>query len=135
VQAGFETLVEAGYQPESAYFECLHELKLIVDLMYEQGIAGMRYSISDTAEYGDLTRGPRIINAAVKAEMRKVLDEIQDGRFATEWVAEAESGRANYKALQEKGKEHQIEQVGEQLRGMMPWISAGKQRVQDISGG
>ena len=135
VQAGFETLVEAGYQPESAYFECLHELKLIVDLMYEQGIAGMRYSISDTAEYGDLTRGPRIINAAVKAEMRKVLDEIQDGRFAKEWVAEAESGRETYKALQAKGKEHQIEQVGEQLRGMMPWISAGKQRVQDISGG
>src|SRR6476659_3356479 len=91
VQAGFETLVEAGYQPESAYFECLHELKLIVDLMYEHGIAGMRFSISDTAEYGDLTRGPRIINAAVKAEMRKVLDEIQDGRFAQEWVAESES--------------------------------------------
>jgi ketol-acid reductoisomerase len=135
VQAGFETLVEAGYQPESAYFECLHELKLIVDLMYEQGIAGMRYSISDTAEYGDLTRGPRIINAAVKAEMRKVLDEIQDGRFATEWVAESESGRPNYKALRDAGKAHQIEAVGEQLRGMMPWISAGKQRVQDISGG
>ena len=135
VQAGFETLVEAGYQPESAYFECLHELKLIVDLMYEQGIAGMRYSISDTAEYGDLTRGPRIINAAVKAEMRKILDEIQDGRFAEEWVAESECGRASLHALQAKGKEHQIEQVGEQLRGMMPWISAGKQRVQDISGG
>ncbi len=135
VQAGFETLVDAGYQPESAYFECLHELKLIVDLMYEQGIAGMRYSISDTAEYGDLTRGPRIITDAVKAEMRKVLDEIQDGRFAQEWVAESESGRATYKALQQKGTEHQIEQVGEQLRGMMPWISAGKQRVQDISGG
>ena len=135
VQAGFETLVDAGYQPESAYFECLHELKLIVDLMYEQGIAGMRYSISDTAEYGDLTRGPRIINSAVKAEMRKILDEIQDGRFATEWVAESESGRANYKALQQKGAEHQIEQVGEQLRAMMPWISAGKQRVQDVSGG
>ncbi|MDQ2649851.1 MAG: ketol-acid reductoisomerase, partial [Actinomycetota bacterium] len=132
---GFETLVEAGYQPESAYFECLHELKLIVDLMYEQGIAGMRYSISDTAEYGDLTRGPRIITAAVKAEMRKILDEIQDGRFAKEWVAESESGRANYKALQEAGKQHQIEVVGEQLRGMMPWISAGKTRVQDASGG
>jgi len=135
VQAGFETLVEAGYQPESAYFECLHELKLIIDLMYEQGIAGMRYSISDTAEYGDLTRGPRIITDAVKAEMRKVLDEIQDGRFAAEWVAESESGRTRYKALQEAGKAHQIEQVGEQLRGMMPWISAGKQRVQDASGG
>jgi ketol-acid reductoisomerase len=135
VRAGFETLVDAGYQPEAAYFECLHELKLIVDLMYEQGIAGMRYSISDTAEYGDLTRGPRIINAAVKAEMRKVLDEIQDGRFAQEWVAESEGGRETYKALQAKGKEHQIEQVGEQLRGMMPWISEGKQRVQDASGG
>jgi ketol-acid reductoisomerase len=135
VQAGFETLVEAGYQPESAYFECLHELKLIVDLMYEQGIAGMRYSISDTAEYGDLTRGPRIINDVVKAEMRKVLDEIQDGRFAEEWVNESESGRASYRALQEKGRQHQIEKVGEELRAMMPWISAGKQRVQDISGG
>jgi ketol-acid reductoisomerase len=135
VQAGFETLVEAGYQPESAYFECLHELKLIVDLMYEQGIAGMRYSISDTAEYGDLTRGPRVISASVKAEMRKILDEIQDGRFAAEWVAESESGRANYKALQEAGKTHQIEVVGEELRAMMPWISAGKQRVQDASGG
>ena len=135
VQAGFETLVEAGYQPESAYFECLHELKLIVDLMYEQGIAGMRYSISDTAEYGDLTRGPRIINDAVKAEMRNVLAEIRDGRFAEEWIAESEGGRANYKALQEAGKAHQIEQVGEQLRAMMPWISAGKQRVQDVSGG
>jgi ketol-acid reductoisomerase len=110
-------------------------VKLIVDLMYEQGIAGMRYSISDTAEYGDLTRGPRIINSAVKAEMRKILDEIQDGRFATEWVNESNSGRANYKALQAKGAEHQIEQVGEQLRAMMPWISAGKQRVQDVSGG
>ena len=135
VQAGFETLVEAGYQPESAYFECLHELKLIVDLMYEQGIAGMRYSISDTAEYGDLTRGPRIINSAVKAEMRKILDEIQDGRFAAEWVGESETGRANYNSLKQQGAEHQIEQVGEQLRAMMPWISAGKQRVQDVSGG
>jgi ketol-acid reductoisomerase len=135
VQAGFETLVEAGYQPESAYFECLHELKLIVDLMYEQGIAGMRYSISDTAEYGDLTRGPRIINDAVKTEMRKVLDEIQDGRFAQEWIAESESGRETYKRLQEQGKEHQIEQVGAKLRDMMPWISAGKAKVQDVSGG
>jgi ketol-acid reductoisomerase len=135
VQAGFETLVDAGYQPESAYFECLHELKLIIDLMYEQGISGMRYSISDTAEYGDLTRGPRIITDAVKAEMRKILDEIQDGRFAAEWVAESESGRAKYKALQEAGKGHQIEQVGEELRAMMPWISSGKQRVQDASGG
>ena len=135
VQAGFETLVEAGYQPESAYFECLHELKLIVDLMYEQGIAGMRFSISDTAEYGDLTRGPRIINDAVKAEMRKVLDEIQDGRFAEEWVKESESGRARYNELKAKGAEHQIEKVGAELRAMMPWISAGKERIQDVSGG
>jgi ketol-acid reductoisomerase len=135
VQAGFETLVDAGYQPESAYFECLHELKLIVDLMYEQGIAGMRYSISDTAEYGDLTRGPRVINDAVRAEMRTILDEIRSGKFADEWIAESEAGRPNYTELQKQGKEHSIEVVGEKLRGMMPWISAGKQRVQDISGG
>ena len=135
VQAGFETLVDAGYQPESAYFECLHELKLIVDLMYEQGIAGMRYSISDTAEYGDLTRGPRIINDKVKAEMRAILDEIQDGRFADEWVKESESGRATFNELREKGKTHQIEVVGAELRSMMPWISEGKQRVEDASGG
>jgi ketol-acid reductoisomerase len=95
----------------------------------------MRYSISDTAEYGDLTRGPRIITDSVKAEMRKILDEIQDGRFAEEWVKESESGRGTYKRLQEEGKAHQIEQVGEELRAMMPWISAGKQRVQDASGG
>jgi ketol-acid reductoisomerase len=135
VQAGFETLTEAGYQPESAYFECLHELKLIVDLMYEQGIAGMRYSISDTAEYGDLTRGPRVINEAVKAEMKAILDEIQTGKFADEWIAESESGRPNYKRLQHAGKDHPIEKVGVHLRAMMPWISAGKQRVEDISGG
>jgi ketol-acid reductoisomerase len=135
VQSGFETLVEAGYQPESAYFECLHELKLIVDLMYEQGIAGMRYSISDTAEYGDLTRGPRVINDAVRAEMRAILDEIRTGKFADEWIAESESGRARFQALREAGQRHPIEQVGAELRGMMPWISAGKQRVQDISGG
>ena len=135
VQAGFETLVEAGYQPESAYFECLHELKLIVDLMYEQGIAGMRYSISTTAEYGDLTRGPRVINAAVKAEMKKILGEIQSGEFATEFVGEVQSGGANFTALREAGKAHQIEQVGAELRDMMPWISAGKAKVEDISGG
>jgi ketol-acid reductoisomerase len=135
VKAGFETLVEAGYQPESAYFECLHELKLIVDLMYEQGIAGMRYSISDTAEYGDMTRGPRVINADVKAEMRRILDEIQDGRFAEEWIAENRSGRKEYTRLQEEGKRHQIEVVGEELRAMMPFISEGKVRVQDASGG
>ena len=135
VQAGFETLVDAGYQPESAYFECLHELKLIIDLMYEQGIAGMRYSISDTAEYGDLTRGPRVINDAVKAEMKAILGEIRSGQFAEEWIAESESGRPNYERLREAGKAHPIEAVGEELRGMMPWISAGKQRVQDASGG
>ena len=135
VQAGFETLTEAGYQPESAYFECLHELKLIVDLMYEQGIAGMRYSISDTAEYGDLTRGPRVINQAVKAEMKTILDEIRSGKFAEEWIAESESGRPNYKRLQEQGKAHPIEQVGEGLRAMMPWISAGKTKVAEASSG
>jgi ketol-acid reductoisomerase len=135
VQAGFETLVEAGYEPESAYFECLHELKLIVDLMYEQGIAGMRYSISDTAEYGDLTRGPRVINENVKAEMKKILTEIQDGTFANEWIAENESGRENYHRLQEEGKNHPIEKVGAELRSMMPFISEGKQRVEDVSGG
>ena len=135
VQAGFETLVEAGYQPESAYFECLHEVKLIVDLMYEQGIAGMRYSISDTAEYGDLTRGSRIITPTVKAEMRKILDEIQSGQFAEEWIAESRGGRSNFEQLRQADRDHQIEQVGSDLRGMMPWISAGKQSVQDASGG
>jgi ketol-acid reductoisomerase len=135
VQAGFETLVGAGYQPESAYFECLHELKLIVDLMYEQGISGMRYSISDTAEYGDLTRGPRIINAAVKAEMKTILEEIRSGRFADEWIAESEAGRPTFHELEKQGHEHPIEKVGEELRAMMPWISAGKTKVQEASGG
>ena len=135
VQAGFETLTEAGYQPESAYFECLHELKLIVDLMYEQGISGMRYSISDTAEYGDLTRGPRVITEETKKEMREILTEIQDGRFAKEWVAESRGGRQKYHALQGAGAEHPIEKVGAELREMMPFIRAGKQRVQDVSGG
>ena len=135
VQAGFETLVEAGYAPEMAYFECLHEVKLIVDLMYEEGIAGMRYSISDTAEYGDLTRGPRIVTDATKAEMKKVLSEIQSGQFAEEWVTESESGRENYHRMQEEGKTHPIEVVGSHLRGMMPWISAGKQKVAEASGG
>ena len=135
VQAGFETLVEAGYAPEMAYFECLHEVKLIVDLMYEEGIAGMRYSISDTAEYGDLTRGPRIVTDATKAEMKKVLSEIQSGQFAEEWVNESESGRENYHRMQDEGKTHPIEVVGSHLRGMMPWISAGKQKVAEASGG
>ena len=135
VQAGFETLVEAGYQPEMAYFECLHEVKLIVDLMYEEGIAGMRYSISDTAEYGDVTRGPRIVTPATKKMMQKILKEIQSGKFAKEWIAESESGRANFNALRKAGAEHQIESVGKNLRSMMPWISAGKQKVSEASGG
>ena len=123
--AGFETLVEAGYQPEVAYFKCLHELKLIVDVMYEGGSAGMRYSISDTAEYGDVTRGPRVITAAVKAEMGRILGEIQDGGFAREWVAEDEAGRGTFTKLVEEGKEHPIEKVGAQLRPMMSWIDKG----------
>ena len=135
IRAGFETLVEAGYQPEAAYFECLHEVKLIVDLIYEEGIEGMRYSISDTAEYGDLTRGPRIITPAVKAEMKNVLAEIQDGRFAEEWIAESRSGRANFHRLEEEGKKHQIESVGKELRSLMPWISQGKKSVKEAAGG
>jgi ketol-acid reductoisomerase len=135
VQAGFETLTDAGYAPEMAYFECLHEVKLIVDLMYEEGIAGMRYSISDTAEYGDLTRGPRIVTEQTKAEMKRILGEIRDGSFAEEWIGENRKGRANFTRLREEGRQHPIEQVGEELRSMMPWISAGKTRVEDASGG
>ncbi len=122
VQAGFETLVEGGYEPEMAYFECLHELKLIVDLMYEGGIANMRYSISNTAEYGDVTRGPRIITAETKAEMKKILTEIQDGTFAKEFVENVGS----LPARRDVQREHQIEQVGESLRAMMPWIAKNK---------
>jgi ketol-acid reductoisomerase len=135
IQAGFETLVDAGYQPESAYFECLHEVKLIVDLMYEHGIAGMRYSISETAEYGDMTRGPRIINSAVREEMRRILEEIQSGRFAEEWIAENRAGRPRFNQLREEARAHPIEQVGADLRAMMPFISAGSTRPQDVSGG
>ena len=135
VKAGYETLVEAGYQPESAYFECLHELKLIVDLMYEEGITGMRFSVSDTAEYGDLTRGPRVITDTVKAEMKKILTEIQDGTFAAEWIKENEIGRPRYRELRESGKKHPIEDIGKKLRAMMPFVSAGKKSVSDISGG
>jgi ketol-acid reductoisomerase len=135
VTAAFETLVEAGYQPESAYFECLHELKLIVDLMYEQGISGMRFSVSDTAEYGDMTRGPRIIDDHVRAEMRAILGEIRDGSFAAEWVAENAAGRPRFRQLREEGREHQIEKVGAELRAMMPFVTAGKQRLEDVSGG
>ncbi|MDQ2709527.1 MAG: ketol-acid reductoisomerase [Actinomycetota bacterium] len=123
VQTGFEVLTEAGYAPEIAYFECLHELKLIVDLMYEGGISGERYSISDTAEYGDLTRGPRIITAGVKDEMRKILTEIQDGSFAKEWVAEDDAGRPNFTRLQKEGADHPIEEVGAKLRSLMSWVA------------
>jgi len=126
VQAGFETLVEAGYAPEMAYFECLHELKLIVDLMYEGGIADMRYSISNTAEYGDLTRGPRVITDETKVEMKKILTEIQNGEFAREFILENKAGAATLKAKRRIGREHQIEEVGERLRSMMPWISKNK---------
>ena len=126
VQAGFETLVEAGYAPEMAYFECLHELKLIVDLMYEGGIANMRYSISNTAEYGDLTRGPRVVTGGTKQEMKKILAEIQTGEFAREFILENQSGAATLKAKRRLGREHQIEQVGARLRDMMPWIKANK---------
>ncbi len=126
VQAGFETLTEAGYAPEMAYFECLHELKLIVDLMYEGGIANMRYSISNTAEYGDLTRGPRVVNAETKAEMKRILTEIQNGEFAREFILENQAGAATLKAKRRLGREHPIEQVGERLRSMMSWISENK---------
>jgi ketol-acid reductoisomerase len=135
VKAAFETLVEAGYQPESAYFECLHEVKLIVDLMYENGISGMRYSISTTAEYGDMTRGPRIVNDETRQEMRRILGEIQSGQFAKEWIAENKAGLPNYHRLQEEGRQHPVEKVGSELRAMMPFINAGSQRPQDVSGG
>jgi ketol-acid reductoisomerase len=122
IQAGFEVLTEAGYAPEVAYFECLHEVKLIVDLIYEGGISRMRYSISDTAEYGDLTRGPRVITAQVKDEMRRILTEIQDGSFAREWVSEDDNGRLNFAKLRAEGEQHPIEQIGARLRGLMSWI-------------
>jgi ketol-acid reductoisomerase len=125
-QAGFETLVDAGYAPEMAYFECLHELKLIVDLMYEGGIANMRYSISNTAEYGDLTRGPRIITEETRWEMQRILEEIQSGEFAREFILENQAGAPTLKAKRRLGREHSIEVVGEKLRGMMPWIKANR---------
>ncbi|MBK1700829.1 ketol-acid reductoisomerase [Thiococcus pfennigii] len=126
IQNGFETLVEAGYAPEMAYFECLHEVKLIVDLIYEGGIANMRYSISNTAEYGDLTRGPRIVNEQTKAEMKRILGEIQSGAFAREFILENQAGAPTMKALRRLGSEHQIETVGARLREMMPWIKASR---------
>ncbi|MDH4130097.1 MAG: ketol-acid reductoisomerase [Spirochaetota bacterium] len=126
MQAGFETLVEAGYAPEMAYFECIHEMKLIVDLIYEGGIANMRYSISNTAEYGDLTRGPRIITEETKKEMKKILTEIQTGAFAKEWVLENQSHRSHLNALRRRAKNHLSENVGGKLRGMMSWITKDK---------
>jgi ketol-acid reductoisomerase len=123
IRAGFETLVNAGYQPELAYFECLHEVKLIVDLIYEKGIAGMRYSVSNTAEYGDLTRGPRIITEETRAEMRKILAEIQNGQFAKEWLLENKVGRPQFNAIARRQAEHPVEQVGKELRAMMSWIN------------
>jgi len=129
VQCGFEVLVEAGYQPEMAYFECLHELKLIVDLMVESGVSGMRFSISETAEYGDYTRGPRVITAQTKKEMKKILKEIQNGKFAKEWVKEAKLGMPNYKQFQIDSAQHPIETTGKQLRSLMPWV-----KKRDLSG-
>ncbi|MEO0413976.1 MAG: ketol-acid reductoisomerase [Verrucomicrobiota bacterium] len=129
ITAGFETLVEAGYQPEMAYFECLHELKLTVDLINESGIAGMRFSISETAEWGDLTTGPKIIDASVKKRMQKALERIQKGTFAKEWVKESQTGGEKYKALRKEGEQHQIEKVGKRLRNLMPWL-----KKRDIKG-
>ncbi|MFQ5846457.1 MAG: ketol-acid reductoisomerase [Candidatus Methylomirabilales bacterium] len=125
IKAAYETLVEAGYQPELAYFECLHELKLIVDLFYQGGLAYMRYSVSDTAEYGDYSRGPRVISESVRAEMKKILQEIQDGSFAGEWILENQAGRPSFLALRKKDAEHPIEVVGKELRSMMSWIKGG----------
>jgi len=122
VRAGFETLVEAGYDPRLAYFECLHELKLIADLMYEKGIQGMRYSISNTAEYGDMTRGKRVIGDESRAAMKQILGEIQSGEFAKEWIGENRAGGENLSRMREEGAAHEVEQVGKDLRGMMPWI-------------
>ncbi|MDC0947784.1 ketol-acid reductoisomerase [Gammaproteobacteria bacterium] len=131
IEAGFETLVEAGYAPEMAYFECLHEVKLIVDLLYEGGITNMRYSISNTAEFGDLTRGPRLVTEETKAEMRKILTEIQDGTFAREFMDDYRAGNRRFHELRKRGEEHQIEEVGAKLRDMMPWI--GKNKLVDKS--
>jgi ketol-acid reductoisomerase len=122
IKASFETLVEAGYQPEVAYFECMHEMKLIVDLFYQGGLAYMRYSVSDTAEYGDYTRGPRVVSEQTKAEMKKILGEIQSGQFAREWILENQANRASFLAMRKRDADHQIEEVGQRLRGMMSWI-------------
>jgi ketol-acid reductoisomerase len=133
VQAGFETLVEAGYAPEMAYFECLHELKLIVDLFYEGGVANMWYSVSNTAEYGGLTRGPRIVTDETKKEMKRILTEIQTGNFAKEFVAENQAGAPSIKAMRRISQKHQIEEVGEKLRGMMPWIQENRLVDKDVN--
>ena len=126
IQAGYETLVDAGYSPEMAYFECLHEVKLIVDLIYEDGISNMRYSISNTAKFGDITRGPRIITEKTREEMKRILGEIQSGKFAKEWILENKAGRPVFNALLKQGEDHPIEEVGGRLRGMMPWLKKGK---------
>jgi ketol-acid reductoisomerase len=126
IRNGYETLVEAGYAPEMAYFECLHEVKLIVDLIYEGGMANMRYSISNTAEYGDYRTGPRIVTSETKAEMKRVLDDIQTGRFVRDWMLECKAGQPSFKAIRRRNAEHDIEKVGEKLRAMMPWIGKNK---------
>ena len=131
IMAGFETLTEAGYSPEMAYFECLHEVKLIVDLIYEGGISNMRYSISNTAKFGDLTRGPRLVTDQTKMEMKKILEEIQNGLFAKEWILENKANRPVFNALSKKGESHPIEEVGSRLREMMPWLK--KERLVDKS--
>jgi ketol-acid reductoisomerase len=131
VKSSFDTLVAAGYQPEIAYFECLHELKLIVDLMYEGGMSWMRYSISDTAEYGDYTRGPRVVDDETREEMRRILDEIQSGQFAKEWIAEADGGFGNFLRLRREARTSQLEDVGKGLRGMMPWLESETKVIPD----
>jgi ketol-acid reductoisomerase len=128
IKAAFETLVEAGYQPEVAYFECMHEMKLIVDLFYQGGLKYMRYSVSDTAEYGDYTRGPRVVSDGTKAEMKKILGEIQNGTFAREWILENQANRAGFLAMRNRDAEHQIEEVGARLRAMMAWIQPPRMR-------
>jgi ketol-acid reductoisomerase len=134
IQAGFETLVEAGYQPEIAYFECLNELKLIVDLIYEGGMQWMRYSVSDTAEYGDYTRGPRIIDDHVRQRMREILKEVQDGTFAREWILEAQANFPSFRNLRVRAAQHPIEEVGRQLRAMMPWLRGPKAKAPQTVG-
>jgi len=133
IQAGYETLTEAGYAPEMAYFECLHEMKLIVDLLYEGGIGNMRYSVSNTAEYGDLTRGRRVVNEETKQEMKRILKEIQSGQFADEWMSECDGGKENFDRLEQEGDRHEIEVVGQRLRSMMPWLA--QDRLVDNSRG